>query len=198
MWPDGTLETLVMTLDRKICLEIAKTLCAFNKSRTDSIIRGASKLHLVSPLKEIKTLDPGLISFININSQQDLTQPKTRSIEGKITENLRFNKGDLKSSDLQRLRDGLRFITKGNLAEAQTVFASCADNFEAQNSHFWAGVSIEKLAEAMQKQSTAKTKDAYLQAANHYLSEAKVYEEKGCKLLADRALADKAWCEKRV
>jgi len=38
-------------------------------------------------------------------------------------------------------------------------------------------------------------KEAFLRAANNYRLEAEAYEEKGCQLLAERGLADKAWCE---
>jgi molybdopterin-guanine dinucleotide biosynthesis protein A len=58
MWPDGTVETLLMTLERTSCLEITQTLLAFNKPNADTIIRAAASLHLVSPLKEISAIDP--------------------------------------------------------------------------------------------------------------------------------------------
>jgi len=38
-------------------------------------------------------------------------------------------------------------------------------------------------------------KHAFLQAAQNYSSEAQIYEENRCFLLADRAKSDSAWCE---
>ena len=51
MWPDGTLETLIMALSRESCLEITETLLALGKANADSIPRGAGKLCLLSPLQ---------------------------------------------------------------------------------------------------------------------------------------------------
>ena len=63
VWPDGTVETLLMALERKSCAEIAQTLCALNRANADGIIRGSSKLHLVSPLQQIRGLDTELQKF---------------------------------------------------------------------------------------------------------------------------------------
>src|SRR5665648_128327 len=81
MWPDGALTTLLMILGRNNSTEITQTLCALKKPRADSIPRAASKLLLISPLKEIKKLDPELKSFININSKEDLAKLQSRPIE---------------------------------------------------------------------------------------------------------------------
>jgi hypothetical protein len=79
--------------------------------------------------------------------------------------------------------------------------------FEVYDSCFWAALAKENLGEALltlsDKQSEAKSgaildcgsKEAYLKAANNYRLEAEFYENNHCLLLAERALADKAWCE---
>ena len=92
MWPDGMLETLMMVLERKSSLEIAQTLWTLNLARADAIIRGASRRLLVSPLQEIKALDPELKSFININSKKDITKLETRCIIGESQRKHFFNK----------------------------------------------------------------------------------------------------------
>ena len=197
MWSDGTLETLIMAVKKENCIDITETLCDLNKSRADAVPRGASKLLLISPLREIRTLDPELKSFININSQEDLIKLETRNIEGPIKENIALTRGTRLCSHLCLLRNGQRALNEGKTTEAQTTFAACAESFEAQNIFFWAGISAEKLSEASLNQSGTNSR-SLLRAAKNYQAEAKTYQEKGCKLLAERALADKALCEFKV
>ena len=197
MWPDGTLETLIMAVKKENCIDITETLCDLNKSRADAVPRGASKLLLISPLREIRTLDPELKSFININSQEDLTKLETRKTEGTVKENITLTRGTRLCSHLRLLRSGQRTLNEGKISEAQNTFAACAENFEAQNVFFWAGISAEKLAEVTLNQS-ATNDISFLRAAKNYRAEAKTYQEKGCKLLAERALAGKAFCESKV
>ena len=88
MWPNGRLETLLTVLERQKGLEITETLCKLRRPRSDDIQRGAGKLLLVSPVNEIKSLDPELKSFININSKEDLKRLQTRRAHGSVTQNL--------------------------------------------------------------------------------------------------------------
>src|SRR5208283_4290563 len=210
MWPNGRLETLLMVLERRGCLEIADTLCKLNRPRSDDIPRGASNILFASPVNHIKTLDPELKSFININFKQDLNQPQTRPTNGAVTENLQVNLGVLSISDLQHLREGEDMLLAGKLSEAQSTFASCTSNFEVSNSFFWAAVSGENQSEAflklsqqqLEKQAATELdfegKETFLKAANNYRVEAEIHEENRCWLLAERAWADKAWCESQA
>jgi molybdenum cofactor guanylyltransferase len=210
MWPNGRLETLIMVLERPSSLEITSTLCQLKRPRSDDIPRGASKTLLVSPVNHIKTLDPELKSFININSKEDLNRLQTRRSHGPVTKNVPLNLGVLSISDLWLLRDGARMFEAGKLLEAQRTFAFCAGNLEVCSSFFWAGLAEENQGEALltlsRKQTESESideldfegKEAYLRAANNYRIEAKIYENNRCLLLAERALADKAWCESWV
>ena len=99
---------------------------------------------------------------------------------------------------------------KSKVLDAQKIFAFCASNFEVCDSFFWAALAEENLGEALltlsHKQSESESgavldfegKEAYLRAANNYRVEAEIYESNRCLLLAERALADKAWCESWV
>ncbi len=199
MWPDGTVETLLMALERENCIEITQTLTALGRANADGIPRAAAKLHLVSPLKEILSLDPELRSFININSQEDLASLKTRSTDGPVRDDVHFDRGELPVTQLQHLRKAQNMLLEGNCLEAQNVFANCAFSFEASNSYFLAGVSEEKLAEAQLGRSKKTiAKQTFARAAANYAKEAIVYTVKGCKLLAERALADKTFCEEKT
>jgi len=210
MWPNGRLETLIMVLERHIGLEITETLCKLKRPRSDDIPRGASKILFASPVNHIKTLDPELKSFININSKKDLNRLQTRSIHGAITEDLQVNLGVLSISDLQLLRKSAKMFYDGKLSEAQIAFASCTSNFEVSNNFFWAAISGESQGEALLNLSRQKpdhkaateldfeSKEAFLRASNNYRVEAEIYEENRCWFLAERARADKAWCESWV
>jgi molybdopterin-guanine dinucleotide biosynthesis protein A len=198
MWPDGMLETLLMVLERKNGLEITQTLWSLNLPRGDAIIRGASKRLLVSPMQEIKALDPELKSFININSKKELTNLETRSTVGEIKENVSLTTGTLSFSDLRLLQEGQRRYDEGGFLEAEKVFLQCTANFEAKKIYFWAGVSGKKLGDLAMNQSASKAKEAYLRAANDFQAEAELYLAKGCKALAARASIDKIWCHSQI
>jgi hypothetical protein len=207
MWPNGRLETLIMVLERRSGLEITDTLCKLNRPRSDDIPRGASKILFASTLNHIKKLDPELKSFININFKEDLNQLQTRRTHSLVTNNLQVNLGDLSISDLQLLREGAEMFQGGKLSKAQNTFASCASNFEFSTLFFWAAVSGENQGEALlnlsQQQLEPKAateldfegKEAFLKAANNYQVETQIHEENRCWLLAERARADKTWCE---
>ena len=207
MWHNGRLETLMMVLERQTALEIAETLCMLRRPRSDDIPRGAGKTLLVSPVNHIKTLDPELRSFININSKEDLSRLQTRRSHGPVMENVRLNLGVLSISDLRILREGAKMFYEGKVLDAKKIFAFCSSNFEVCESHFWAGLAKENLGDALltlaHKHSESESgvkldsqgKDALLRATNNYRLEAEIYENNRCLLLAERALADKAWCE---
>ena len=207
MWPSGRLETLLMVLKRYVALQITDSLCSLKRPRSDDIPRGASKLLLASPMNHIKTLDPELKSFININSREDLCKLQTRRAHGPVKENLRLNANALAISDLQLLRKGGELMQEGKLSEAQMTFGRTTSNFEFSNSHFWAALSGENQGETFlklsQHQPDPKTaveldfegKETFVEAANNYRLEAEMYDENRCRLLAERAWADKSWCE---
>ena len=210
MWPNGRLETLIMILQHHNALEITETLCRLKRPRSDDIPRGASKIQLISPINHIKTLDPELKSFVNINFREDLNRLQTRRVEGAVTENLRVSLGVFSVSDLQRLQGGSKLLQEGRFPEAQSAFAASTCNFEFSNAFFWAALSGENQGEALLKLSYQEFdskavverdfegKEAFLKAANNYRVEAEIYEENRCWLLAERAMADKAWCESWV
>jgi molybdopterin-guanine dinucleotide biosynthesis protein A len=207
MWPNGRLETLIMVLQRQTILEITNTLCRLKRPRSDDIPRGASKTLLVSPMNEIKRLDPELKSFININSKEDLKRLQTRRAHGPVKDNVQLNLGVLSISDLWLLQDAAKMISGGKFLEAEKTFAFCSCNFEVCSSFFWTGVAKENQGEALLKHSQVQIepevateldfegKEVFLDAANNYRLEAKIYERNRCLLLMERALADKAWCE---
>jgi molybdopterin-guanine dinucleotide biosynthesis protein A len=207
MWPNSRLETLVMILERNSALEITNALCQLRHPRSDDILRGASNVLFVSAIGEIKTLDPELKSFVNINSVEDLTRLQTRYAHGPVTGNLRLNLGVLSLLELQRLRDASALYSEGAFAEASRAFSASAANLEMEAAAFWAGVSRENEGESLLKWSQQqsepelaaeldfKGKEALLKAADNYRLEAEMYEKCLCRFLAERARADKAWCE---
>jgi hypothetical protein len=196
-----------MVLERKSALEIASILSNLKRPRSDDIVRGALNILLVSTVGEIRTLDPELKSFVNINSREDLTELQPRRVQGTITENMRLNLGVLPTLKLQRLRDAASRGTDGKLSEATRIFASCASQLEKENSFFWAAISRENegksLLEQMQQQfepelttdQASGVKKALLKAADNYGLEAEMHARNRCVFLAERARSDKAWCE---
>jgi molybdopterin-guanine dinucleotide biosynthesis protein A len=199
MWPDGTVETLLMAVERKSCLETAQALLALNRANADAILRAAGRIHLVSPLKEISRLDPELQSFVNINSQEDFASLKTRSTEGPIRDDVCFDRGEVQVTDLHRLREAQKLLAEGRCYEVQNILATLACSFEAKGNFFWAAVSEEKLAEAqLGRAKKAIAKQTCVRAAENYAKEVTVYEVKGGTTLAERARSDKAFCEDKT
>jgi molybdopterin-guanine dinucleotide biosynthesis protein A len=207
MWPNGRLETLVMVLERKSAAEITETLCFLKRPRSDDIIRGAASVLFVSPVGEIRILDPELKSFVNINRDEDLTKLRTRLTHGKTIESAKVNLGAPPVPELPRLREASKSGSKNKFVEALDLFSSCATEFEKQGSPFWGGLSREKEGEMLLAWSRlqnevkeadeldSRAKDAFFAAANNYGLEAKVHSKAGRRFLAKRAWADRAWCE---
>jgi molybdopterin-guanine dinucleotide biosynthesis protein A len=207
MWPNGRLETLVTVLERNIATEITQTLCSLRRPRSDNIIRGASKILFISPVGEIRGIDPKLESFVNINRYEDLSKLQTRPTHGSITKNFKVNLGSLRMLELERLQVASAYCDEAKFAEATTVFSSCAASLEKEKSFFWAGVSRENEGKTLLARSQlqneseitmeldSQANDAFLLAIKNYGLEADTYLEKRCRFLVKRALADKAWCE---
>ena len=207
MWPNGRLETLTMVLKRPEAVEIAKTLCMLGRPRSDDIIRGASNVLLISTVDEIQAFDPELKSFININSQADLTRLKPRQAQGPVSGSLRLNLGDLPTPELQCLQTAATLFNEGKISEASEVFSSCATRLEKGDSCFWAAISRENQGKTLlslsKQQSTqelaaeqeARGKEALLRAASTYACEAEIYDYAHGIFLAERARSNKEWCE---
>jgi len=206
MWPNGSLETLLMVLERSKTLKIANVLCQLGRDRPDGIIRGALNILFVSPLAEIKALDPELKSFVNINSPEDLSRLQPRQGQGAFMGNLRLNLGELPVKQLTRLQNACVERDNSNFLEAVKLFSSCAIDLEKENSFFWAAISREYEAKSWQNLYKENSRDelieemrgAFLKASQNYGSEAAIYEKNGCCLLTERSKADKSWCESQT
>ncbi|MDD3792053.1 MAG: molybdenum cofactor guanylyltransferase [Candidatus Bathyarchaeota archaeon] len=197
MWPDGTLETLLMVLKRERVIEIVETLSILKNSRADSIIRGSAKQLLLSPLGEIESLDPKLESFININTEEDLTRLQTRSTQGNIIGDQVICQENFSLSDLKKLRQGRLALNEERFLEAQEIFSFCSSNFGEKKAHFWEALSWENLGETLLMQSKQKFKEAYTKAAKSYQQEAGIYEKIGCRVLNEVALRDSIRCKSK-
>jgi molybdopterin-guanine dinucleotide biosynthesis protein A len=202
MWPNGELETLIMVLKRSIGQEIVQTLCQLNRSRPGDIPRAASKTLLVSPLKNIKTLDPHFKSFININTQEDLKKLQTRKLQGPLQKNIHLIHGNFLISNLQLMRSAAKKYQENKFSIAQEKFDLCKNHFEKCNNHFWTALSSEGkgaaiLKQIQQNENSTQTpteieyKEALSNAINSYHNEAKTYEENQCTRLLERTIADK-------
>jgi len=210
IWPNGRLETLTMVLKRPDALEIVKTLCVLDRPRSDDIIRGALNVFLISIVGKIQTFDPELKSFININSQEDLSRLQPRQAHGPNAKNLRLYLGDLPTAKLQRLQIAAEFFNVAKFLEAAKTFSSCATQLEKEELRFWAAISRENEGKSLlnfskqhSKQKFAaeqavKGKEALLKAASNYESEAKIYDNANGIFLAERAISNKEWCESMV
>jgi molybdopterin-guanine dinucleotide biosynthesis protein A len=210
MWPNGRLETLTMVLKKPEVLEITKTLCMLGRPRSDDIIRGALNVLLISTVDEIRAFDPELKSFININSQVDLTRLQPRQAQGPVSGSLRLNLGDLPMPQLRGLQTAAALFNENKFSEASKAFSSCATKLEKEDSCFWAAISRENEGKSLLswskqqgKQELAaeqalRGKEALLKAAGTYGREAKIYDDAHGIFLAERARSNKEWCESIV
>lgn len=199
MWPNGNLETLLMAVQRVPALEITQTLLALKRPRADDIPRATNKTRLISPLKEIQTIDPQLQSFININSKKELKTLPTRSTQGPAIQDIQLTLGTPAPDDFKRLRYAAQMMEECNFGVAKELFGVCAADFEGCSRFFWAGVAEEHRGEALSKMQiegkNLKIEAAFLAASKNYRQEAQLYSDYGVSHLQRRALADRAWCE---
>lgn len=204
MWPNGRLETLVMAIKREPTIKITNALCKLGRSRPDDIIRGSLKVLFASPIDEIKALDPELKSFVNINSQEDLFRLLPRPEQGPTMHNLRLNLGTVPAEQLDLLLEASLKQNNSDYSKATEIYFACAANFEKEQSFFWAALSRENEAKTyhsmlrLQNKQDILFKDAFLKAAQNYEAEANAYQQHNCYILAERAKADKLWCESQT
>jgi molybdenum cofactor guanylyltransferase len=206
MWANGRLETLLMILERKTCLEIATALSQLGRTHPDDIIRGIQKALFVSPLGKIKSLDPELLSFVNINSPDDLKRMQPRQGRGEFAENVRLNLGILPKREIQNLVEASLKLESNDSSEASEIFSNSAVELQNKDLFFWAAISWENQAKSLlgllgqdnNCELSNEAEAAFLKAAQNYGSEAEVYLYNRCFLLAERAKADKRWCESQV
>ncbi len=206
MWPNGSLETLLMVLERSKTLKIAHILCQLGRDHPDGIIRGAQNVLFVSPLGEIKVLDPELKSFVNINCQDDLCRLQPRQGQGEISDNLRLNLGKLPIDQFEHLLIASLEQKNANFLEAAKIFSNSASNLEKNKLYFWSALSHEYEAKSWRdfsklnnnNKAISESLNAFLKAATNYHSEAATYEKNRCYMLAQRANADKSWCKSQI
>ncbi len=210
MWPNGRLETLTMVFKMPEILEITKALCMLRRPRSDDIIRGALKILLISTVDEIRTYDPELKSFININSQEDLIKLQPRQAQGSVAGSLHLNLDDPPILEIRLLQKAASLFNEGEFSEAADAFSTSASKLEKENSYFWAGISRENEGKSLlsllkhqtKRESAIKQKmigkKALLKAAFNYGCEAEIYENRNCIFLAERARSNKKWCESVV
>ncbi len=201
-WPDGRLESLILTCERAVAAQISITLCELGRGRPDDIVRGASKVNFVSTVGELKKFDPDLKSFVNINLPKDLEAlPKRIGGKGPITSSLNLSIGCPDVSEFKRLRTALDYIREGKLHEASCIFSSLSANMEEKRLSFWGAIIRENEGEALLRLSTqseggmeghnyTKANEAFIKAAEDYRLEAEFYERNQVDFLAKRARID--------
>ena len=197
MWPNGSLETLLMVLNRKISLKISEVLCYLKRNHPDDIIRGTQKTLFLSPLGKIKNLDPELKSFVNVNSQEDLTSLRPRQGRGPTHKNLRLDLGEPPFDEISKLKEALKPSINEKAETAPEIFAECAERLEERKNYFWAALSREHHAKNLLP-TTNQRKDAFMKASQNYDEESEIYQQNKCYLLAERAKSDAQWCRKQT
>ena len=207
MWPNGQPETLTMVVRKPEALEIVKIFCLLRRPRSDDIIRGALNAFLISTDDVIRTFDPELRSFTNINSQADLAKLEPRQVQGSITKSIRLNLGDLPITTLQHLQAAATLFNEGRFKAASEAFSLCATQLENESCYFWAAISRENEGKSLlnfsnldrklgiTKDQKKKGKEALLKASNLYEAEAKIYDSVDAIFFAKRARSNKNWCK---
>ncbi|MDR2203826.1 MAG: molybdenum cofactor guanylyltransferase [Nitrososphaerota archaeon] len=206
IWPNGELETLIMTLQHAKEKEIIQTLCQLKRTRPNDIPRATPKTLLSTPLKTIKIIDPALKSFININTQNDLKKLQTRNTQGPIQEDIQLiQKEDNLISNLQQMRNAAKMYQENQLIVAQEKFDQCKNHFEKCDNFFWTALSSENKGKTLLKQIKqqkennqqailefgTKYKEACTNATHQYNKEIRIYKKHQCTRLLERAIADK-------
>lgn len=208
---DGMLEPLMFSCRRLTTTQIAETLCWLERDRPDDIIRGSSTVNFVSTVGELKSKDPELKSFININFQEDLVKLVTRVFEnGPIKESIRLKIGAPRSSELEQLKEAAKNYADKKFKEAFNVLDLLAERFERKSLNFWAGICREKVGQALFSLSRIKDDaevmkiyrlkgaEALVKAAQNYSSEAQFYDKNHIDFLAKHAREDEFWCKRQL
>jgi len=210
IWPNGKIEPLMLSCDRKEVAQIGKLLCNLKRWRPTDLLRGASRVTYVSIANDLKNLDPKLESFVNINYERNLIKFPYRSIHsGSIKETFCLNVRSPSSFTLEKLALASELYHKGRIPEALELFTFISQNFEEEHINFWSGIAREKKGECFfdlrdlcldttKKETYNKEGSAsFERAAQNYRSESRFYEKHGIRFLVKHARMDEERCRRR-
>ncbi|MEM1514768.1 MAG: molybdenum cofactor guanylyltransferase [Candidatus Bathyarchaeia archaeon] len=205
--PDGNIETLMFSCKREGTAKVAEVLCLLGRSRPVDIMRASSKIKFVSTVSELRKIDPGLKSFININFRSDLINLPIRvPREGPITKSIELNLMQPSSLELHLLESIARKYANEEYLEIIDDLSEILSNFERKGFNFWEGVLWETLGKIYRKLALSREKsdeikehyirsgEAFERAALEYAMEASIYEEKQIKFLLESTWKDRKWC----
>lgn len=205
--PDGNIEALMFSCNRRGAAKITETLCFLGRSKPVDIIRASSKIKLISTISEIRKLDPDFKSFININFRSDLIELPTRVLkEGPVTESVDLNLAQPSFHELDLLKNTAEKYVGGDYMGTINNLSRILRSFEGRNIHFWAGVLWETMGKilhmlALTKEASKEKEEycvgsrmAFEKAAHEYAMEAEIYRRFQVKFLLESANEDETWC----
>ncbi|MBS7641278.1 MAG: molybdenum cofactor guanylyltransferase [Candidatus Bathyarchaeia archaeon] len=205
--PDGNIETLMFSCNRRGAAKIAEILCFLGRSKPVDIIRASSKIKLVSTISEIRKLDPDFKSFININFRSDLIELPTRvPKEGPVIESIDLNLAQPLPHELDIIESVAEKYVKGDYVDAINSLSRILRSFEGRDTHFWMGVLWETMGKILYvltftKETSKETEEYYVsgrmafeKAAHEYAMETEIYRRFQAKFLLESANEDKMWC----
>lgn len=205
--PDGNIEALMFSCNRKRVSKIAEVLCLLGRSKPVDIIRASSRTKFVSTISELKILDPDFQSFININFRSDLINLPTRvPKKGLVAESIDLNLTQPSPQELEFLGKIAKKYDEEDYWNIIAVLPEILRVFEGKGAHFWAGVLREtegnifhRLALLESKSEVARdhrirSKMAFEKAAQRYSLEASIYRSRQIRFLFECASEDEIWC----
>ncbi|MEM2212981.1 MAG: molybdenum cofactor guanylyltransferase [Candidatus Nezhaarchaeales archaeon] len=187
VWGNGRLEPLFLALRRAIVGVGVDILVKLGRRRPDDLIRIGLRTRLI-PVGELKTLDPELKTFVNVNRPEDLLVKRIASINDTPRASLQtLEAHQIPLERLKELSVALPLTGFKDLKSIEEVFVG---------SPFIIGALYEQVGFAELNRNPQEALGALRYASLQYLIEADFYEAKGLLSLAGHALTDAYRCLK--
>lgn len=174
LWPNGLHEPLMAAYSREPALALCDALLAYGRTRPDDLIRAGLSTLFLSVTAELRPLDPGLLSFVNVNRPSDVdAKPKGAGAVG-------FSVGVWQSVStfevVEAALEALRTLNEASLSKVNVLF--------------WHGLFWRAAAE--------KGQGAWVEAAKWFGHESHLHASRRLRLLEARALMDASRCLDRA
>ncbi len=202
VWPNGRLEPLIGVFNRQKSLCLAEILCNLGRSRPDDLFRSIPSVVFIS-IEDLRTLDPDLESFVNINYPWDLKElPRVTAMEGLFKKTAHYEHS-FKLGDVKEIVNAINVFLKKQDETSEDI-NRVSEYAIVKEAFFWAAIvsevmgrKLQMTAEIGEKRSQClqeKVKLSFLNAAKNFGREANFYTSLNIVFLAAHALMDEGAC----
>jgi len=197
IWPNGALEPLMAVYKGSRVRSCCPMLSSAGRRRPDDLIRGSSRVTLVSIKSDLNVFDPEHRSFVNVNYREDVNRSLRPPFpKGSLNRTFTASISLIRDRDLQTVSNtiqGMRHFqdTWGSMVRPLMGY------LQERRGFFWLAFLAEETAKSTRVRGRSQRRDQkqlFEAAAQAYQSEARLHLNNDLLSLSAHTLLDAAWC----